>query len=152
MSIVAKQLDGSRYHLLPQPRPHCVRWGPSSPKKEAQHPTFRPMSIVAKRSLISATAELLWKSDYRRHFLSMLYTVVVKNGPRHFGTWDGTVRQLGQDSSALRSELSLGHFGTSADLSGQFGPTRLVPNCLGSEASVIQSWLKTIKRRCDEVL
>jgi len=65
------------------------------------------------------------------------YTVVVKHGPRHFGTWDGTVWHLEQDSSALRSELSLGHFGTSADLSGQFRPTRLVPKCPGSEVSVI---------------
>ena len=76
--------------------------------------------------------------DYRVQtaFLSMLHTVVVKKGPRHFGTWEGTVRHLGQDSSALRSELSLGHFGTSADLSGQFGPTKLVPKCPGSEVSV----------------
>jgi len=69
----------------------------------------------------------------------MLHTVVVKNGTRHFGTWDGTVRHLGQDSSALRSELSLGNFGTSADLSGQFGPTRLVPKCPGSEVSWVRS-------------
>jgi len=58
---------------------------------------------------------------------------------RHFGTWDGTVRHLEQDSSALRSELSLGHFGTSTDLSGQFGPTRLVPKCPGSEVSWVRS-------------
>ena len=58
-------------------------------------------------------------------------------GTGQFGIWDGTVRYLGQESSALRSELSLGHFGTSADLSGQFGPTRLVPKCPGSEVSVI---------------
>jgi len=33
---------------------------PASPLKGAQHPpTFRPMSIVAKRSPISATDELL---------------------------------------------------------------------------------------------
>ena len=50
-----------------------------------------------------------------------------------------TVRHLGQNSSALRSELSLGHFGTSADLSGQFGPTKLVPKCPGSEVSLIGS-------------
>ena len=39
----------------PRPQPHCVRWGPSSPKG-AQPPSFRPMSIVAKRSAIPATA------------------------------------------------------------------------------------------------
>jgi len=34
MSIVAKRLDGSSCHLVRRsasPRPHCVRWGPSSP-------------------------------------------------------------------------------------------------------------------------
>jgi len=34
MSTVAKQLDGSRWHLAwrwPWSRPHCARWGPSSP-------------------------------------------------------------------------------------------------------------------------
>ena len=34
MSVVAKELDGSRCHLIgryrPRPRPHCVGWGPSS--------------------------------------------------------------------------------------------------------------------------
>ena len=44
------------------------------------------------------------------------YTVVVKHGPRHFGTWDGTVQHLGQDSSALRSELSR-QIGTGAEVS-----------------------------------
>ena len=74
--------------------------------EEISIPTFHTMALPV---------------DYRVQtaFLSMLYTVVVKKGPRHFGTWEGTVRHLGQDSSALRSELSLGHFGISADLSGQ---------------------------------
>jgi len=34
MYIVAKQLDGSRWHLAWRgswSRPHCARWGPSSP-------------------------------------------------------------------------------------------------------------------------
>ena len=37
MFIVAKRLDGSRCHLVlmyrPGPRPHCVRWRPSSSPK-----------------------------------------------------------------------------------------------------------------------
>ena len=44
MSVVAKQLDGSRCHLVggrPWPWPHCVRWGPTSPKG-AQPPIFGP--------------------------------------------------------------------------------------------------------------
>jgi len=40
---------------------------PAPPRKEAQQlPTFRPMSIAAKRSPISATAELSYK--YRSKF------------------------------------------------------------------------------------
>ena len=52
MSVVAKQLDGSRYHLIGsyrrQPSRHCVTWGPSSPQRGTA-PNFRPMSVVAKR-------------------------------------------------------------------------------------------------------
>jgi len=32
----------------PRPRPHCVRWGPSSPKKGHSPTNFRPMSVVTK--------------------------------------------------------------------------------------------------------
>ena len=51
--------DATWYSGRPQSRPHCVRWGHSSPSPERaqQPPSFRPMSIVAKRSPISATAE-----------------------------------------------------------------------------------------------
>jgi len=100
--------DATWYEGRPRPRRHCLRWGPSPPKRQstaphfpahvycgqtagwiklllrteiglgsgyivldgdpAPHspaergtaaPTFRPMSVVAKRSPISATAELL---------------------------------------------------------------------------------------------
>jgi len=50
-----------------------------------------------------------------------------------------TLWHLGQDSSALRSKLSLGWFGTSADLSGQFGATKIVLKCPGSEVSWVYS-------------
>jgi len=62
MSVVAKQLDGSRSHLVggrPRPWPHCVRWGPTSPKG-ATAPNFWPMSVVAKRLPMSATPEHLF--------------------------------------------------------------------------------------------
>jgi len=49
--------DATWYGSRPRPRPHCVRWGPSSPKGY-NTPTFRPMPIVAKRSPISATVLL----------------------------------------------------------------------------------------------
>jgi len=48
--------DATWYRGRPRPRPHCVRWGPSG---DAAPPHFRPMPIVAKRSPISATTELL---------------------------------------------------------------------------------------------
>jgi len=48
------------YGGRPRPRRHRVRWGPSSQWKGAQQtPSFRPTSISAKRSLISATTELV---------------------------------------------------------------------------------------------
>jgi len=50
---------------------------------------------LAKRSSISATAALLCKVTTHGVFYDMLHTIVIKNGPRHFGTWDGTVRHLG---------------------------------------------------------
>ena len=47
----------------PRPRRHCVRWESSSPKESSTTArTFRPTSIVAKRSPISASAELLLAS------------------------------------------------------------------------------------------
>ena len=49
------------YEGRPRPRPHCVRWGPSSPaERGTAPPSFRPMSVVAKRSPISATTEYLY--------------------------------------------------------------------------------------------
>ena len=65
----AKRLhgDATSYRGRPRPRRHCVRWGPSSPKKGAHEPpSFWPMSIVAKGSLTSATAEYLF--IYHVHF------------------------------------------------------------------------------------
>jgi len=48
------------YGGRPWPGRHCVRWGPSYPSKRGTAPpNFRPVSIVAKRLSISATAELL---------------------------------------------------------------------------------------------
>ena len=56
LAHVAKQLDGWRdqdaiwYAGRLQPRPQCVRWGPSSSQKgnSSPLPNLRPMSIVAK--------------------------------------------------------------------------------------------------------
>jgi len=65
MSIVAKRLDGWRRHLVrkyrsrPRPRRHCIRQGPSSPRKgHSCSPLFGPC-LLWPRLPISATAELL---------------------------------------------------------------------------------------------
>ena len=65
--IVAKRLHGSDQDETQQagrhrPRRLCVRWEPSPPPSKKGHnlANFRPMSIVAKRSPISAAAELLY--------------------------------------------------------------------------------------------
>jgi len=48
------------YRGRPRPRPHCARWGPSSPQRGTDPtPNFQPTCIVAKWSPISATAEHL---------------------------------------------------------------------------------------------
>jgi len=61
--------DATWYKCRPQPRPRCVRWGPSSaaPSKRGTAPNFRPLSIVAKRSPVSATAEHLLKLNNKLH-------------------------------------------------------------------------------------
>jgi len=59
--------DATWYGGRPRPWPHCVRWGPRSSAKGAQqpHPSFWPMSLVAKRLPITTTAEhLLYRSWY----------------------------------------------------------------------------------------
>jgi len=55
--------DTTWYRGRPSPRRHCVRWGFSFPHgkgKGTAAPTFWSMSIVSKRSPISATAEFFF--------------------------------------------------------------------------------------------
>ena len=53
--------DATLYGSIRWPRPHCVKWGPSSPVKGAQqpHPLFG-LCLLWSRSPISATAVLLY--------------------------------------------------------------------------------------------
>jgi len=56
-----------------RPRPHCVRWRPcSSTERGTAAPMFRPMSIVAKLSPVSATAELLLLLVLFRYLFSIV--------------------------------------------------------------------------------
>jgi len=61
MSAVAKRLDGSRCHLVRIKAglglSRIVLHGDPAPSKIGTAPHFWPMSVVAKRSLTSATAE-----------------------------------------------------------------------------------------------
>jgi len=41
--------DVTWYESRPRPRPHCARWGPSSPPQKGGTDPFRPMFVVAKR-------------------------------------------------------------------------------------------------------
>ena len=74
-TIVAKRLDGSRFKMPLGKEAglgpgHIVLDGdPMGTQRPPQQPlsTFRPMSIVAKRSPISATAELLLQLVYFLH-------------------------------------------------------------------------------------
>ena len=53
--------DGTCYGRRPRLRPYYVKWGHSCPTETGTAaPHFRSMSIVVKRSPISATAELLF--------------------------------------------------------------------------------------------
>jgi len=54
--------DATWYGSRPRPRPHCARWGPSSPRNGQSSPApplFGPC-LLWPRSPISATAELLY--------------------------------------------------------------------------------------------
>ena len=68
--------DATWYGGRPRPRPHYVRWGPIAPPDGGTAALcFRPMSIVAKRSPVSATAErLLTTGDLSSIDISFLLT------------------------------------------------------------------------------
>jgi len=66
--------------LIHDPSTHCLLWwGSSSPRKKDTAPNFRPMSIVAKRSPISATAEHLFTFCF-------VFPIFVTGGDFKFGT------------------------------------------------------------------
>jgi len=61
--VVTKQLDGSRCHLvqgLASAQSTLLHGDSATPLKRGTAPNFRPTSVVAKRSPISATAEHLF--------------------------------------------------------------------------------------------
>jgi len=54
--------DATWYGGRPRPRRHGVRWGPSLPERGTRAPPLFRMSIVVKRSPISATVKHLYKN------------------------------------------------------------------------------------------
>jgi len=67
--------DATWYGGRRRPRLHCVSWGPIFPPPTGAQPSpnFWPMSVVAKRSLISATAELLFALSSFSLFFEIMY-------------------------------------------------------------------------------
>jgi len=65
----------------PSPRPHCVRWGPPSPTESGTAAiTCWSMSVSAKRSHVSATAEL-WLNFTTANMTSISGSAIAE-GPR----------------------------------------------------------------------
>jgi len=58
-----------------RPRPHCVRWDPVHPERDTVPPSFRPMSVVAKRSQSTCQKKILWRYHNRtKHRLECYMT------------------------------------------------------------------------------
>ena len=102
--------DATWYAARPRPRRHCVRLEHSSPTERgtAAPLTFRPMSIVAKRSPISATAELLLLVLIQRLLPSTAFA-------------DGYVSQVECPKPRLTTRGNRRH---ARRKSGRFGPGR----------------------------
>jgi len=102
--------DATRYGGRPRPRRHCVRWESSSTRKGAQQlPTFRPTSTVAKRSPISATAELLLNR-------STSGDVTGEEADSISAVYVGHSEELSWDLTHSRQELLQQHYVTIIDL------------------------------------
>jgi len=78
--------DATWYGSRTRPRRYCVRCGPAPPqmghgrKIWHGHQNFQPMSIVAKRLPISATAEFLFKAqDGGSHYIWKKMSLYTKN-------------------------------------------------------------------------
>jgi len=83
--------DATWYGSRPRPSPHCIRWGPSCPRKGHSSPLFFGPFLLWPRSPISTTAELSsrWRPltsriNFRFHFgcarvLRMLGSLSVPN-------------------------------------------------------------------------
>jgi len=77
--------DATWYGGRPQPRPHCVRWGLSSSlKRDTAAPSLWPMSVVAKWSPISATAEVLYIYNRPLTDINVTASIHVFNFPIKF--------------------------------------------------------------------
>jgi len=77
--------DATWYEGSPRPRPHCVRWGPSSPQKGVQPPVFSWCLLWPYGRLpISATAEHLFEICKQT---DMLITILCTPAGSKVMTW-----------------------------------------------------------------
>ena len=97
--------DATWYGGRPWPWPHCVRWGPNSPKKgHSSSPIFGP-SIVAKWSPISATAEHLFSNQSttgHNNVPLLKYQVMVTDNERYGDGAGNTVEENSSVFSLIR--------------------------------------------------
>jgi len=92
-----------------RPRPHYVRWRPSSPQRGTA-PNFRPMSIVAKR-LCGLRCHLVWRSASAQATLCKMGTQLSpKRGHSpHFSTISTVAKRLDGSRCHLVWKQALAH-------------------------------------------
>jgi len=71
MSVVSKQLDGSRRHLVQRyrrrPRPHCVIWGPIT-ERDTAAPKYGWGLYRRRQAACVQTAALVYRGETVAHF------------------------------------------------------------------------------------
>ena len=133
--------DSTWYEGRPRSRPHCVRWRPSTPPRKGHSSgTFRPISVVAKRSPISATAELLLCLMLHQKFC----------GPVPRTLW----QRQGMISNALTTVMSKHRQCIVVALSFRFLVTGIMQILLIHSSNLLRSgvWLPALNNFCHSFL